>query len=246
MGGRPLLALSIAAFPEELDIATVRSVFDAAAAKVSEAGAILAGGHTIRDDEPKYGLAVVGTVRPDALWRKNGARPGDVAFLTKPLGTGLVLAGVRRGDPRRGRVPGRHRGDDAPQLRAAEEIRPFEPLGCHRRDRLRAPGPRARDRRTKRSPHRARLALPAGVARRAGSGRGRTCEPEGIRGTASTSPALWSSTHVSDALAALAYDPQTAGGLLFTVPGDRAAVVEASVRATRIGHVLEGAGVVLA
>ena len=97
MGGKPLLALSIAAFPEELPVETVRAIFDAAADKVQEAGAVLAGGHTIRDAEPKYGLAVVGTVHPEALWRKGGARPGDALFLTKPLGTGLVLAGVAKG-----------------------------------------------------------------------------------------------------------------------------------------------------
>ena len=57
------------------------------------AGALLAGGHTIRDAEPKYGLAVVGTVHPDGIWPKSGARAGDAVFLTKPLGTGLVLAG---------------------------------------------------------------------------------------------------------------------------------------------------------
>ena len=62
-----------------------------------EAGAILAGGHTIRDKEPKYGLAVVGTVHPDGVWPKSGARPGDALFLTKPLGTGLVLHGAQRG-----------------------------------------------------------------------------------------------------------------------------------------------------
>ena len=60
------------------------------------AGAVLAGGHTIRDAEPKYGLAVVGTVHPDGIWPKAGARPGDVLFLTKPLGTGLVLAAKSR------------------------------------------------------------------------------------------------------------------------------------------------------
>ena len=65
-----------------------------------EAGAILAGGHTIRDNEPKYGLAVVGTVHPDAVWPKSGARPGDALFLTKPLGTGLVLQ-ARAGSPTR-------------------------------------------------------------------------------------------------------------------------------------------------
>ena len=72
-------------------------VLAGAAEATREAGAILAGGHTIRDDEPKYGLAVVGTVHPDGIWRKSTARPGDVVFLTKPLGTGLVLQGVRDG-----------------------------------------------------------------------------------------------------------------------------------------------------
>src|SRR6266404_5611081 len=92
MGGTPLLALSIAAFPEELDTAIVAAVFAGADEQVRAAGAILAGGHTIRDVEPKYGLAVVGTVHPDAVWHKNGARAGDALFLTKPLGTGLILA----------------------------------------------------------------------------------------------------------------------------------------------------------
>ena len=64
---------------------------------VRAAGAILAGGHTIRDDEPKYGLAVVGTVHPDGIWPKSGARPGDPLFLTKSLGTGLVLQAQREG-----------------------------------------------------------------------------------------------------------------------------------------------------
>ena len=68
------------------------AVFAAAAEQVRTAGALLAGGHTIRDAEPKYGLAVVGTVHPAGIWTKSGARPGDALFLTKPLGTGLVLA----------------------------------------------------------------------------------------------------------------------------------------------------------
>jgi len=97
MGGLPLLALSIAEFPEELSQETVAAILDAADAQVREAGAILAGGHTIRDREPKYGLAVVGTVHPDGVWPKSGAKPGDALFLTKPLGTGLVLHGAQRG-----------------------------------------------------------------------------------------------------------------------------------------------------
>src|SRR3569833_287707 len=93
MGGSPLLALSIAAFPEELPTEVLAAVFAAADEQVRAAGALLAGGHTIRDTEPKYGLAVVGTVHPDGIWAKSTAQPGDALFLTKPLGTGLVLAG---------------------------------------------------------------------------------------------------------------------------------------------------------
>ena len=70
---------------------------------------MLAGGHTLRDEEPMYGLAVVGTVSPDAIWTKAGAQPGDVLYLTKPLGTGLLVHGAKEGltdagRPRRGRA----------------------------------------------------------------------------------------------------------------------------------------------
>src|SRR5689334_10194421 len=97
MGGVPLLALSVAAFPEELPTELLAEIMRGADEAVRGAGAILAGGHTIRDDEPKYGLAVVGTVAPDAVWQKSTARPGDALLLTKPLGTGLVLHGHKRG-----------------------------------------------------------------------------------------------------------------------------------------------------
>src|SRR6187401_2431082 len=97
MGGLPLLALSIAAFPEELPTEMLGEVLAGADEKVRESGAILAGGHTIRDTEPKYGLAVVGMVHPERIWPKAGARPRDVLFLTKRLGTGIVLQAARDG-----------------------------------------------------------------------------------------------------------------------------------------------------
>src|ERR1700712_958139 len=97
MGGVPLLALSVACLPEELPTELVRAIFDGADRQVRAAGAILAGGHTIRDAEPKYGLAVVGTGSPGGVWPKAGARPGDALYLTKPLGTALVLGGAKRG-----------------------------------------------------------------------------------------------------------------------------------------------------
>jgi selenide, water dikinase len=96
MGGKPLLALSIAAFPEELPIEYLAQIFAAADAQVRAAGGLLAGGHTIRDDEPKYGLAVVGTASPRAIWTKSNAKVGDVLFLTKPLGTGMIMTGYKQ------------------------------------------------------------------------------------------------------------------------------------------------------
>ena len=95
MGGRVLFALSIAAFPEELPRETMTAIFAGAAATVREGGGVLAGGHTIKDPEPKYGLAVIGAVHPDRILRKGGARPGDTLFLTKPLGTGILVSADR-------------------------------------------------------------------------------------------------------------------------------------------------------
>ena len=76
---------------------TLAAIFGAAAEQVRAAGGILAGGHTLRDDEPKYGLAVVGTVHPNGFWPKSGARPGDALFLSKPLGDGDAAPAAREG-----------------------------------------------------------------------------------------------------------------------------------------------------
>jgi len=93
MGGRVVLALNIAAFPESLPGAAIAAIFAGARDTVTAAGGRVGGGHTIRSEEPIFGLAVQGTVHPSALWRKGGARPGDRLVISKPLGTGLVLAG---------------------------------------------------------------------------------------------------------------------------------------------------------
>jgi selenide,water dikinase len=93
MGGRVVLALNIAAFPEDFPTDAIATILGAAAAVVREAGGTVAGGHTIRSAEPIFGLAVQGLVHPDRLWRKAGARPGDRLLLSKPIGSGIVLAG---------------------------------------------------------------------------------------------------------------------------------------------------------
>ncbi len=92
MGARVTLALNISAFPEHLPPAAISSILIAAAEVVAEAGGVVAGGHTIRSEEPIFGLAVQGLVHPDRILTKGGARPGDVLVLSKPLGTGIVLA----------------------------------------------------------------------------------------------------------------------------------------------------------
>src|SRR5262245_35203757 len=96
MGGDVVLALNVAAFPEDLDPAVIARIVGAASAVVTEAGGVVAGGHTLRAPEPIFGLAVQGLVRPGRQWTKGGARPGDTLVLSKPLGTGLALAS---GDP---------------------------------------------------------------------------------------------------------------------------------------------------
>src|SRR5512136_2190244 len=90
MGGEVLLALNIAAFPDNLDPAILAEIFRGGAEMVARAGGIIAGGHTITDDEPKYGLAVTGLVNPSRVITKSAAQPGDALVLTKPLGSGIL------------------------------------------------------------------------------------------------------------------------------------------------------------
>lgn len=97
MGGEVILALNIAAFPEDLPASTQTAILRGGAEKVAEAGGVIAGGHTIWDAEPKYGLSVLGLVHPQRIFSKAGLKPGDVVFLTKPLGTGTILSGAARG-----------------------------------------------------------------------------------------------------------------------------------------------------
>jgi len=249
MGGKPLVALSIAAFPEDLPVETVRAVFDAAAAKVQEAGAVLAGGHTIRDAEPKYGLAVVGMVHPRALWRKTGARPGDALFLTKPLGTGLVVAAVATGLLGTGEAEEAARRMTELNGRAADALRALEPgavtdvtgfgLFGHAHEVAERSG-------TSFVLDAGALpALPGAVdAAAAGIRTGGDARNREFAAGAVTLEG------VADAAAALGYDPQTAGGMLVSLPAEKGAVLEAVFRneglfLARIGRVEEGSGVVV-
>jgi len=96
MGGEVLFALNIAAFPPDMDPSLVTEILRGGADKVIEAGGVIAGGHTIQDKEPKYGLAVTGLVHPARIFTKGGARPGDRLVLSKPLGTGTISTALKR------------------------------------------------------------------------------------------------------------------------------------------------------
>lgn len=95
MGGKPLLALNIVCFPDCLHTAILEDILKGGADKVVEAGGIIAGGHTVRDDEPKYGLAVTGLAAPEGIISNATARPGDCLVLTKPLGTGIINTAIK-------------------------------------------------------------------------------------------------------------------------------------------------------
>jgi len=248
MGGRVLFALSIAAFPEELPRDVMAEVFEGASDMVRAAGGTLAGGHTIRDPEPKYGLAVIGAAHPDRLLRKGGARPGDALILTKALGTGLLVSGARQG-----RTSPDHLSTAIESMRtlnrvasevlvangvvSATDVTGFGLLG-HGLEMARASGTRfAFD--TDALP-----ALPGAIdLARAGVETGGAAHNRRF-----VRDDLEVSRGVSDELATLAHDPQTSGGLLAAVTGYRVTTVleeldRAGVPAREVGRVEDGSGV---
>ncbi|HVH52327.1 MAG TPA: selenide, water dikinase SelD [Gaiellaceae bacterium] len=240
MGGVPLLALSIAAFPEELPTSVLAAVFSAADEQVRATGALLAGGHTIRDAEPKYGLAVVGTVHPEGIWPKAGARAGDALLLTKPLGTGLVLAG-------KGDIDEAVRWMTTLNAAAADALRPFAPnavtdvtgfgLFGHAYEIADRSGVRIQIDADAMPALDGALELARAGVRTGGDPRNREFAPVEADG-------------VAEELLALGYDAQTAGGLLISLPAEKSHSLEAEFRARdlfirRIGAVEEGTGVVV-
>src|SRR5580765_4598785 len=96
MGGTPLFAINLVGFPDDMDPGILSEILRGGAEKVKEAGAVVAGGHSTSDKEPKYGLAVTGLVHPDRILSKGGATPGDILVLTKPLGTGVITTAAKK------------------------------------------------------------------------------------------------------------------------------------------------------
>jgi len=98
MGGKPVVCLDIVGFPAgKLDDEVLHAIVAGALDKITEAGAVLGGGHTTNDEEPKFGLSVVGVVHPKRFWKNVGAKPGDAVILTKPVGSGVIFNGNLKG-----------------------------------------------------------------------------------------------------------------------------------------------------
>ena len=250
MGGEVLLALNVAAFPEDLDEAIVADILRGGADKVFEAGGIIAGGHTMIDKEPKYGLCVLGLVHPQRFLAKNGARPGDALYLSKKLGTGIVTtaAMMDMADPRH---------LEAAILSMAQLNRRHSQIirevGAHALTDVTGFGLLG---------HAFELAEASGVAIRIETGRVPILEGAleyaaqgAISGGESRNRHAWQERislqdDVSDELASVLFDPQTSGGLLVAASPEQGRELEQQLSQShlslwRIGDVVEGQGITL-
>jgi selenide,water dikinase len=127
MGGRPAFALNVVAFPKTLSMELLGEILRGGADVARAAGAVIAGGHSIDDPEPKYGMVVTGFVHPGEVWTNSGGREGDVLVLTKPIGTGIVTTAVKRGSPDAHVVDAAVTSMTTLNAAAAEEVRAARP-----------------------------------------------------------------------------------------------------------------------
>lgn len=251
MGGEVLFALQIAAWPEEVPIAQLERLFEGAVDTVREAGGVIAGGHTVIDREPKFGLAVTGRVHPMRILHKDGLRAGDALWLTKAIGTGVLTTAHKRGElsvedlastvasmVASNRAASRAAVEAG--IHAATDITGFG-LAGHAHEMAERSGVAVR------ISMGAVPLLPGARAHAAGSSFG---------GLERNQAFFLSEDRVrfdglaDEALRTLALDPQTSGGLLLGVPEAHAkawdeARKKHAVAAWRIGDVTRGAGVVL-
>jgi selenide,water dikinase len=241
MGGRPLTALNIMGIPTDLvSNNVIAEILRGGAAKAKEAGCAIIGGHTIRNPEPIYGLAVAGTVSPKRMLTNAAARPGDLLVLTKPLGTGIITTGIKRGLTSaaltkkaialmcRLNLVGAEVAERG-LIRAAVDVTGFGLLG-HLASMCRASGVGA-ELIAKEVPVISREVL-ALIAQ--------DCVPGGTRQNLETANAIVEWNNTPEPLRLLLADAQTSGGLLLCVPPKRLRAVEVILKgsATTIGKIV--------
>lgn len=241
MRARPIFALNILAVPAgTLAPEIVGAILGGAAEVCREAGIPIAGGHSIDDPEPKYGLVAIGLADPGRLWRKGGARPGDAIVLGKALGTGVVTTGIKRGvadpaDVAAAVASMRRLNRDAVEaladadIRSATDVTGFGLLG-HLREVCDASGVSARI-------GAAAPRLLPGALELAASG----CVPGGTaRNRAAVEPRVRWEGDIPEPLRLLLYDPQTSGGLLAAVPREAAEAAVAALETAGYAAALIG------
>ncbi len=245
MGGEVILALNIAAFPKNFEPELMSTILKGAAEKVMEVGGLIGGGHTIWDDEPKFGLSVLGIVHPQKMLLKSMVKPNDCLYLTKPLGTGLILTAAR--DPK-SHVPGtdeaiesmltsnRHASHLALRLgvRAATDVTGFGLLG-HIWEMISSSG-------CKVSIDSSSIPLLSGALEVAGRG---ISTGGAERNREWLDKHLTFSSDVSAAEKEVYFDPQTSGGLIIAVPEEKSAEFQQicsqdNQNCYLIGHAEEG------
>lgn len=251
MGGTPVSALNIVAFPEDLDLSILEQILAGGATIAHEAGVAIIGGHTIKDPEPKFGMAVTGTIDPHKIVKNAGARPGDVLVLTKPLGTGILATALKRDLIDASQM--QHaigwmttlndkasRAMLAADAHAATDVTGFGLLG-HAGELAKASGVRLL------IDSEAVPVMPfvADLVRE-GAIPGGTRDNEALHAEFTTFDPTVSAT-----MRTILSDAQTSGGLLISVSRDRAPALLADLRAAgaldaTIGEVQEGAGILVA
>ena len=257
MGGEVSFALNIVAFPDDLDYAILAAILQGGADKVREGGGLIAGGHTVIDKEPKYGLCVTGIADPAQIMSKGGARPGDRILLTKPLGTGVITTAARNDRATPAHLQGavdsmmRLNGPAARVLRwagvrACTDITGFGLLG-HASEMAQAGNVLFRI-------EASAVPLLEGALdyvkdKQVPGGLGRNRDYLLASGEDDSTRVRLNKSVRAD-LATLLFDPQTSGGLLAAVPSDRIAEVRAAlqdqdVHSWEIGEVTQGLGIVV-
>lgn len=252
MGGRPITALALVCYPQEGDMAVLEQIMSGGLSVMEEAGCIVLGGHSVRDTEMKFGYAVTGLIDPQRVLKNTDAQPGDALVFTKALGTGVITTALKQGKAQQAWVDAAI-ASMTTSNRLASEIALRSEFEVHAMTDVTGFGLMGHARELAMGSQ-VRLHLDAGALQLLEGAReamGLGCIPGGLLSNreyteclVEEAPEVWG--QISEAVRTIVYDPQTAGGLLISLPGEQAPALVQALRATgydaagQIGDVLEG------